>query len=61
MRIQVTDLDTDETTTYEYSSNNWRKQPACMVGGLVHMWAPQEVQKGSYVITSGRKWILLDK
>lgn len=59
--VEVTDLDTNETTTYDWSDNNWAKRPACMKGGLVHMWTPNELKKctgGGAIITSGRRWAL---
>jgi hypothetical protein len=59
MKIKVIDMETKEETVYDYSNHNWLNRYACMRGGLVHMWAPREVQRGGYVITSGRKWMLL--
>jgi hypothetical protein len=57
-KIEVTDNETGKTTTYDFSRDNWAQRWACMIGGLVHMWAPRQLSSsgGSTVITSGRTW-----
>ncbi len=59
-RIEVTDLSTDETTTYDYSRANWAKRWACMQAGSVVMWTPKELEMNPLftpvIITSGRRW-----
>jgi hypothetical protein len=57
MKITVTDLDTNETTSYDLSRQNWRNAWACMRDGLVHMWAPPQLPiTGQAIVTSGRRW-----
>lgn len=59
-KIKVTDLDTGESQVYDYSSNNWRRQYACMRNGLVYMWVPAPLPSdGKYMITDGRRWELV--
>ena len=58
MKIKVTDLETKKTTIYDYSNNNWAGRYACMKNGLVHMWTPPKLS--SVIITSGRKWELIN-
>ncbi len=58
MDIVVSDTDGKNEKRYTYSNQNWRNHYACMDGPLVVMWAPKEVSKNGYVITSGRRWTL---
>jgi hypothetical protein len=59
-KIEVTDLDTQVVTVYDYSKDNWRKAWACMRNGLVIMWAPSQLPpKGGAIRTSGRRWRLV--
>ena len=65
MKIKVIDTDTKVETIYDYSNDNWAHRYACMKiegfqHGVVHMWAPPKVCVGGYIITSGRKWMLIE-
>jgi len=59
-KIKVTDIETGKVSIYDYSSDNWRKRPACMQGGRVIMWATH-AREGVVAITSGRKWEILSQ
>lgn len=58
-KIKVTDIETGKESVYDYSRDNWRKHPACMLGGRVIMWATH-AREGVVTITSGRKWEILN-